>query len=100
LLLSRAYRLTSSLSNTFAKRFLSVPKSKPSESRRRIRSGDISNANVGWARVVEMEDTDLRTRGQEKKCREQKVHFLQALELSLVFIVIADEIPVDRVAFE
>ncbi|MCK5329393.1 MAG: hypothetical protein KAR36_12380, partial [Candidatus Latescibacteria bacterium] len=61
---------------------------------------DLSKTNAGWARVVEMEDTHLRKRWQEKNRREQKVHSLQALELSLVFIVVADEKPVNGAAFE
>jgi len=37
----------------FSERFLRVSKSKQGASCRRIRLGDLSKANVGWARVVE-----------------------------------------------
>jgi len=51
-------------------------KSKQGESCGRIRLGDLSKANAGWARGVEMRDIDLKNRGQEKKRREQKFAFL------------------------
>ena len=67
LLLSRVYRLTPSLSTSFCRE-----KKQQGESCRRIRLGDLSKANAGWARVVQMEEPYLRNRGQEKNCREQK----------------------------